>query len=109
MSESVTLKMVFILVKNSCSYRSVAFTPRYIIANSFVDLQRQFVDLTVHLSTLLRQPSTSLPLPNPLQPPYPPPPIWSVSICTLTPRLFQEPEVPGSIPSPATYFRFSFR
>ena len=24
-------------------------------------------------------------------------------------RLTQEPEVPGSIPGPATYFRFSFR
>ena len=30
-------------------------------------------------------------------------------ILTLTPRLTQEQEVPGSIPGPATYFRFSFR
>ena len=34
----------------------------------------------MHLSTLLRQPSISLPLPNPLPPPYPPPPIWSVYV-----------------------------
>ena len=40
--------------------------------------------------------------------PTPPTPIPAatnlVSICTLTPRLFQEPEFPGSIPSPAIYF-----
>ena len=42
-----------------------------IIANSFVDLQRQFTDYTVHLSTLLRQPSISLPLPSPPPTPIP--------------------------------------
>ena len=34
----------------------------------------------MHLSTLLRQPSIGLPLPNSLQPQYPPPPILSVYV-----------------------------
>ena len=36
-------------------------------------------------------------------------PIFPGRVAQLVARLTEEPDVPGSIPGPATYFRFSFR